>query len=83
MKTSFLRPFPISLQGEGGHNFGELYFAVPSWPKLVQKNSLEHTLCNIIFVILTQIIPPEDFLCNVAAAGMSFFGRKQARECAL
>ena len=36
----------------------------------------------IIFVIIAKTIPPEDFLCNVAATGV-FFGRKQAKEFAL
>ena len=43
-------------------------------PKLLQNNSLEHFFV-IIFVILTKLIPPEDFLCNVAATGVSLFAR--------
>ena len=36
-----------------------------------------------IFVIITKIIPPEDFLCNAAATGGSLFARKQAKDFAL
>ena len=28
------------------------------------------------------MVPPEDFLCNDAATGMSLFARKQAKEFA-
>ena len=38
---------------------------------------------EIIFVIITKLIPPEDFLCNVAATGVSLFARKQAKEFVL
>ena len=35
-----------------------------------------------MFVIITKVIP-EDFLCNVAATGMSLSARKRAKEFAL
>ena len=56
---------------------------VPSWPKLLQNNSLERFLFVIIFVIIIKRIRPEDFLCNVAATGVSLFAREQAKEFAL
>ena len=37
----------------------------------------------IIFVSITKIIPPEGFLCSVAATGVSLFARKPAKESAL
>ena len=37
----------------------------------------------IIFVFITKIIPPDNYLCNVAATGVSLFARKQAKELAL
>ena len=37
----------------------------------------------IIFVIITKIVPPEHFLCNVAATGLSLFAREDAKEFAL
>ena len=37
----------------------------------------------IIFVISTKRIPPEHFLCNVAATGLSLFARDHAKESAL
>ena len=48
--------------------------------KIVPRNNF---FCNFIFVIITQIIPPEDVICNVAATGVSLFARKQAKEFAL
>ena len=56
---------------------------VPSRPKLLQNKSLEHFLLELIFANITKLIPPEDFLCNVAATGVSLFARKQAKEFAL
>ena len=38
---------------------------------------------GIISVTIAKIIRPEDFLCNVAATGVSLSARKQAKECAL
>ena len=35
----------------------------------------------IIFVIITKIIPPEHFLCNVAATGLSRFASEHAKIC--
>ena len=32
------------------------------------------------FVSFTRLVPPEDFLCNVAATGMLIFTWKQAKE---
>ena len=37
----------------------------------------------IIFVIITKIVPPEHFLCNKAATGLSLFAREHAKEFAL
>ena len=37
----------------------------------------------IIFVIIKKIIPPEYFLCNVAATGVSLLAREHAKEFAL
>ena len=37
----------------------------------------------IIFVSITKIIPPEQFLCNVAATGLSLFAREHGKEFAL
>ena len=37
----------------------------------------------MIFLIITKIIPPEHFLCNVAASGLSLFAREHAKEFAL
>ena len=34
-------------------------------------------------IILANIIPPEHFLCNVAAAGLSLFAREHAKQFAL
>ena len=28
----------------------------------------------------TQLLPPEDFICNAAATGVFLFARKQAKE---
>ena len=36
-----------------------------------------------IFVMITNIVPPEDFLCSVAATAVSLFARKQAKAFAL
>ena len=56
---------------------------IPSWPpKLLQNHSLEHCLWEI-FVTITNMIPPEDFLCNVAATGVSIFAREHAKGFAL
>ena len=38
--------------------------------------------CNTCCTIITKIIPPENFLCNAAAAGVSLFTRQQAKEFA-
>ena len=35
----------------------------------------------VIFVIITKIIPPEHFLCNVAATGLSLFARSCEGIC--
>ena len=32
----------------------------------------------MIFVLITEIVPPEDILCNVAATGVSPITRKEA-----
>ena len=37
----------------------------------------------IILVVITTIIPPEHFLCNVAATGLSLFAGEHAKEFAL
>ena len=36
----------------------------------------------MVFVIITKIIPPEKFLCNVAATALSLFAREHAKEFA-
>ena len=43
---------------------------MPSWPKILQKHSLEH-FWVIIFVIIANVISPEHFLCDVAATDLS------------
>ena len=53
---------------------------LPSWPKLLQNNSLEHFFFVIIFAVITKIIPPEHFLCNVAATGLSLLARNMLRN---
>ena len=37
----------------------------------------------ISFVTITKIIPPEYFVCNVAATGLSLFAREHAKEFVL
>ena len=37
----------------------------------------------MIFVVATKIIPPDHFLCIVAATGLSIFAREDAKEFAL
>ena len=54
-----------------GHSAGQL----PSWRKT--------SIFVIIFVITTKLIPPEHFLCDVAATGLSLFARKHAKEFVL
>ena len=51
--------------------------------EIITKEFLGTFSFVIIFVIITKIIPPEDFLCNVAATGVSLLARKQAKEFAL
>ena len=51
--------------------------------EIITKKFLGTFSCVIVFVIITKLIPPEDFLCNVAATGVSLFARKQAKEFAL
>ena len=36
----------------------------------------------MILVIITKINPPEHFLCNVAATGLSLFAREHVKEFA-
>ena len=38
---------------------------------------------EMIFAIITRWIPPEHFLCNVAATGLPLFAREHAKEFAL
>ena len=37
----------------------------------------------LISVVTAKIPPPEDFLCNVAATGVSLFAREHAAELSL
>ena len=46
----------------------------------ITKQFLGTIIFVIIFVILTKIIPPEHFLCNVAATGLSLFARNMRRN---
>ena len=48
--------------------------------KIITKQFLGTFSFVIIFVFITKIIPPEDFLCNVAATGVSFLGRNKPRN---
>ena len=54
---------------------------VPSWQELLQI--IPRNILKIIFIIMTNIIPPEHFLCNLAATGLSLFAREHATEFAL
>ena len=38
---------------------------------------------DALIEIISKLIPPEDFLCNVAATGVSLLAREQAKEFAL
>ena len=49
----------------------------------ITKLFLGTVMFVIIFVSITKIIPPEHFLCNVAATGFSLFAREHAKEFAL
>ena len=51
--------------------------------EIATKQFLETNIFVIIFVIISKIIPPEYFLCNVAATGLSLFAREHAKESAL
>ena len=51
--------------------------------EIITKEILGTFSFAIIFVITTVIIPPEHFLCNVAATGVSLFAREHAKEFAL
>ena len=50
---------------------------------MITKEFLETFMFVIIFVIISKIIPPEHFLCNVAATGLSSLARERAKEFAL
>ena len=59
---------------------------MPSWnPKTAHRMRLQALQFlgtfpfAIIFETITNIIPPEDFLCNVAATGVSLFARNKPR----
>ena len=54
-----------------------------SWPILLQKHSLELLIFIIVFCKNTKILPPDDFLCKIAATGMSLFAREHAQELAI
>ena len=51
--------------------------------EIITKKFLGTSMFVIIFVIITKIIPPEHFLCNVAASGLSLFAREYEKEFAL
>ena len=53
-----------------------LYHPGRNYYKIIPRNNY---FC-IFFVIITKIIPPNDFLCNVAGSRKSLFARNQARE---
>ena len=48
------------------------------------RNSFKIFPWNIYFVIIfvNIVIPPKDFLCNVAATGVSLFPREHAKDLA-
>ena len=54
------------------------WMALPSTilAEIITKEFLGTISFVMIFVIITKITPPEDFLCNVAATGGSLFTRK-------
>ena len=59
------------------------WFLTTILAEIITKQFLGTFSFVMIFVIITKIIPPEDFLCNVAATDVSLFGRKQAKGFAL
>ena len=68
-----------------GTNFGEIWGSGRFWMLQGEKGFaiLGTIIFVIIFVIITKIIPPEHFLCNVAATRLSLFAREHAKEFAL
>ena len=51
--------------------------------EIITKEFLGTVIFVIIFAIITNVIPPEHFLCSVAATGLSLFAREHAKEFAL
>ena len=51
--------------------------------EIITKEPLGTIIFVIVFVITTKIVPPEHFLCNVAATRLSLFAREHAKEFAL
>ena len=45
---------------------------------LALEQSSDNKLCS--FGIITKIVPPKDFLCRVAATGVSLFAKEHAKE---
>ena len=50
---------------------------------MTTKELLGTISCAIIVVNITKIVPPEDYLCNVAAIGPSPSVRELAKDFAL
>ena len=63
------------------------YFEVESEATILAKIITKYLFGTfsfvMIFVVITKLIPPADFLCNIAASGVSLFARKQAKEFVL
>ena len=65
------------------------HYYLPFFPSMCHhgqfftKQYLEAIYFAIPFVIITKTIPPEDFLCNVAASGVSLFARKDKQDICL
>ena len=55
----------------------------PSWLTLLQINYLELFGFVMIFVTSIRMNPPADFVCCVAATGVSLFARQSVKEFAL
>ena len=56
-----------------------LFICMCLWPELV----IHQALANFSASWNEELIPPEHFLCNVAAGGLSLFAREHAKEFVL